>query len=151
MSKKTGSAKARNSAARLFAVQAVYQAMSLQKRPMHLIEEYLNHNVGIDLEQDGNDENQMVTPDQTLFKSIMAGVDGRREELETFIKPHLPNFDEKEMLLKSVLLCGAYELLAHTDLDRPLLISEYLHITKAFYDGAESKLVNAVLDKIAVK
>ena len=78
----------------------------------------------------------------------MAGVDGRREELETFIKQHLPNFDDKELLLKSILLCGAYEILAHSDLDRALVISEYLHVAKAFFDGAESKLINAVLDKI---
>ena len=145
--KKTGSAKARNSSARLFAVQAIYQSLQLQKRPMALVDEYLSHNVGMDLSQDG-DVSEMVSPDETLFKSIMAGVDGRRDELEMFIKPHLPNFDDKEMLLKSILLCGAYEILSHTDLDRALVISEYLHIAKAFFDGAESKLVNAVLDKI---
>lgn len=146
--KKTGSAKARNSAARLFAVQAIYQAMQLQKRPMHLVDEYLAHNVGMDLSQDDVDVSEMVSPDETLFKSILAGVDGRRDELELFIKPHLANFDEKEMLLKSIILCGAYEILSHTDLDRALVISEYIHISKAFFDGAESKLVNAVLDKM---
>jgi N utilization substance protein B len=146
MSKKTGSAKARNTSARLFAVQALYQSIHSAKRPMSLVEEYLNFNVGMDLDQDG-EISEMVTPDETLFKSIMAGVDGRRDELDGFIKQHLPNFEEKDLLLKSILLCGSYELLAHTDLDKALVVSEYLHITKAFYGGTESKLVNAVLDK----
>jgi transcription antitermination protein NusB len=130
-------------------VQALYQSLHLGKRPMSMVEEYLQHNVGMDLSQDG-DVCKMVSPDETLFKSIIAGVDHRYDELESFIKPRLPNFDEKELLLKAILLCGAYEIMAHTDLDRALLISEYLHVTKAFYDGAEAKLVNAVLDKIGI-
>ena len=148
--KKTGSAKARNSSARLFAVQALYQALHSDKRPMSMVEEYLKHNVGMDLTgEDAPEPSPMVTPDETLFKSIMAGVDSRYDELIGFIKLHLPNFDDKELLLKSILLCGAYEILAHTDLDKALLISEYIHVTKAFFEGAESKLVNAVLDSLS--
>lgn len=147
--KKTGSAKARNSSARLFAVQALYQSLHSGKRPMVMVDEYLKHNIGMDLTgEDAPEPSPMVTPDETLFKAIMAGVDNRADELIGFIKLHLPNFDDKELLLKAVLLCGAYEILAHRDLDKALVISEYIHVTKAFFDGAESKLVNAVLDKL---
>jgi N utilization substance protein B len=39
--------------------------------------------------------------------------------------------------------------LAHHDIDVPVIISDYLDITHAFYEGSESKLVNGVLDQIS--
>ena len=48
----------------------------------------------------------------------------------------------------SIMLCGAYELMVHSDIDAPIVISDYLHVTHAFYDQGEHALVNAVLDSI---
>ena len=58
---------------------------------------------------------------------------------------------EHEALIYSILICGAAELLAHLDIDAPVIINEYLDVTHAFYDTGESKLVNGVLDAIAGK
>ena len=44
---------------------------------------------------------------------------------------------------------GALELISREDLDAPILITEYVHIAEAFFEGPEPKLVNAVLDRIA--
>jgi transcription antitermination protein NusB len=55
---------------------------------------------------------------------------------------------QPEALLRSVLLCGAYEMLAHLDIDAPLLIAEYQAVTEAFFDESEIKLVHAVLDRL---
>lgn len=139
----SGSKKARSTSARLFAVQAVYQSLRNGNRPIALLDEYLNHNVGMDLEG-----GEMVSPDEALFKSILAGVSNRSEELNEILKARLSSSDT-ESLLKSILLCGVYELIGHSDIDKPIVISDYINIAHGFYEGAEPKLVNGVLDAVA--
>jgi hypothetical protein len=56
---------------------------------------------------------------------------------------------EIEPLLRSVLFCGICELLVHTDIDHPIIINDYLHITHAFYEQQQVSFVNGVLDSIA--
>ncbi len=139
----SGSKKARSTSARLFSVQAVYQALQTEKSPISLVNEYLQHNVGMDLE-----DGEMVTPDESLFKSILSGVSNRSEELSDILKARLAT-PEIDSLLKAILLCGIYEILAHTDIDAPIIIADYLNVTHGFYAGSEAKLVNGILDAVA--
>ncbi len=144
-----GSLKARKTAARLFAVQAIYQAIQNKEAPSKLYDEYINHRIGMDLNDDGQDNGQMVEPDQPLFRSLLSGVTERWGDLQQMIKPRLKVSHEIEPLLTAILVCGAYELLAHQDIDSPIIISDYLNITSGFFEGSESKLVNAVLDALS--
>ncbi len=139
----TGSKKARSTSARLFAVQAVYQSLQNGNEPIALLNEYLQHNIGMDL-----DEGEMITPDENLFKSILSGVSNRGEELGQLLKSKMHN-SEPEPLLRAVLLCGAYELAGHTDIDAPIIIADYINVAHGFYEGPEPKLVNGVLDAVA--
>lgn len=141
-----GSKKAQSSAARLFAVQAVYQSIQNQQSADILVDEYLKHNVDMDLE----DGDVMVRPDGALFRRILEGVGQRREDLENLVKSNTKDPAKSiEPLLLSILLCGAAEILAHHDIDAPIIISDYVDVTHAFYEGSESKLVNGVLDAIS--
>ena len=137
------SRKARQTAARLFAVQAVYQALQLKVSPASLLDEYIQHHVGMDL-----DGQEMVQPDGVLFTGIVKGVDERMTDLQQMIAPRLKNV-AMEPLLAAVLLCGAYELLAHAEIDAPIIISDYIDVTHGFFEGAQPKLVNGVLDALA--
>ena len=139
-----GSLKARKTAARLFSVQAIYQAIQNKVAPSKLYDEYISHRIGMDLE-----EGQMVEPDRPLFRSILSGVTERWGDLEQIIRPRLKVSNEIEPLLTAILLCGAFELLAHKDIDSPIIISDYLNITSSFFESSEPKLVNAVLDALA--
>lgn len=149
MAKLTGSKKARATSARLFAVQAVYQAIQLGVSPSTLAGEYLEHNVGMNLE--GNDFGgaEMVSPDGHLFKSILAGVSSCADDIQAVLQQRVKPESQPESLLQAILVCGIYEILAHQDIDAPIIISDYLNIAHGFYEGAESKLVNAVLDTTA--
>jgi N utilization substance protein B len=64
------------------------------------------------------------------------------------ITPRL-NSRSLEPLLTAILVCGTYELLAHPEIDAPIIISDYLHVTHGFFEGSESKLVNGILDALA--
>lgn len=159
--KKTGSQKARNSAARLLAVQAVYQMHKNDQDAESIIREFLEHRIGTDADGD-----EMVTPDQDHFALVVRGVHEHIEQLTEMIaqnrsqklqKAKTDDADEvespapiakKEPLLQAVMLCGAFELMVLQAIDFPVIISDYLHVTQAFYEDGESKLVNGLLDSI---
>lgn len=134
-------------AARLMAVQAVYQ-IALNKKPAPLVvDEYLflRKNMEIDGET-------MMEPDESLFKAIVLGVMERHEDLITIVHANRPLKEGQvyadEPLLLAVMLCGAYELIAHQDIDYPIVISSYVNVAKSFFSGHEPSLINGVLDSI---
>lgn len=150
--KPEGSQKARRSAARLAAVQGVYQIIAADQSARAVVEDFRVHPPG-----EWGEGERMVTPDPELMTAIIGGVEQRRADLEQLVSgaqkrstgtADAPIPAPSEPLLLSVMLCGAYELLAHHEIDAPLVISEYLNVTHAFFDQGESKLVHAVLDKI---
>lgn len=138
------SASARRSAARLMGAQAVYQILIDNQAAGAVVPEYLAHRAGMEI-----DGETMVEPDAALFSSIVQGVEGRRGDLEALIAANRPADKAKsEPLLQAILLCGAYELLSCPETDAPVIISDYIDIAKAFFDGKEPGLVNGVLDSI---
>jgi len=147
---KTGSQKARKAAARLLAVQAVYQILSNKQSPEDVIAEFLEYRAGgIDIDGD-----ELVTPDSYLFRDIVEGVFHHFDQLHEMVQANRGAKDmEKtsksaEPLLHALFLCGSFELMVHQSIDAPIIINDYLHAARAFYDDAEVKLVNAVLDGV---
>ena len=145
---KKGSQKARNSAARLLAVQAVYQMINGEQSAQEIITEFMLHRVGVDVDGD-----ELVQPEAVLFKDVVLGVSDNIEQLQTLVQANRgDNKGDKivktEALLHSIFLCGSFELMAHQTIDFPIVISDYLHVSHAFYEKNEAKLVNALLDSV---
>ena len=140
------SANAKSVSARLRAVQALYQADQNKQSMRIVLDEYLRHRS--DMEIDGQ---KLVAPDGALLKKILFGVDERRAELESIVDANL-NKDaqdrEVEPLLRSILICGTYELLIK-EVDAPIVINDYLNVGHSFYDRNEVALINGVLDSIS--
>ena len=142
------SSNARNSAARLAAVQALYQIKGNSEPVELVIEEYCQHRLGKPI-----DGEETILADSLLFKRILKGVAEHIVIIEEMLVSALTKDGQQravpaEPLLNSILICGAYELMSHQDIDAPILIDDYLNITHAFYDQGEHKLVNAVLDRV---
>lgn len=144
---KTGSQKARNSAARLMAVQTVYQMHKNDQDAETAIKEFLEHRAGIDVDGD-----EMVTPDQDHYALVVRGVTEHQGQLNEMIILNRGekggNTQKTEPLLQAIFLCGAFELMVLQAIDYPVIISDYLNVSHAFYDEGEAKLVNALLDSI---
>lgn len=141
-----GSAKARNTAARLVAAQCVYDMIITGHTAIESLEGYRDHRMNEPLEGI-----EFVPADFELLSKIVQGVENRREELVTMVQGALDQRQgqsQPEALLRAVLLCGAYEMLAHAEIDAPLLIAEYMAVAQGFFDDGETKLVNAVLDRL---
>jgi N utilization substance protein B len=139
------SAKARKMSARLLAVQAVYQASLNEQDLKSAAKEYLEYRVGMEI-----DGEEIVEPDKVLFSAILAGVDERRNDLGDIIAANIKDGGDKaEVLIKAILMCAAFELLAHHDIDSPIIINDYVNVAHTFFEKGEVSLINAILDKVS--
>ena len=135
------------SAARLAAVQALYQHAMEPGDLNALIDEFHRHRLGREIE-----DVEYVDADVALFDDIVRGTVARGEEIDTRLTARLaegwslPRLD-KTML--QILRAGAYELIARADVTVGTVINEYLDVTHAFFDAREAKFVNGLLDAVA--
>ncbi len=149
MSKKPSGATARG-AARLLAVQALYQMEIRGGTADATIMEFLQHRTEI-VDED-EDRKVRLEADKALFADLVSGVSKSREELMKIIDGCLDSKTSAvrlEPLLRAILMAGAYELRSRSDIPAKATISEYMHLTDAFFDAKEPGLVNAVLDRLA--
>jgi len=137
-------------AARLMAVQALYQLEMRGGSADATIMEFLQHRTEI-VDED-EDTTFHLDADRALFADLVSGVSKSREDLGAALDGSLDGGSGSarlEPLLRAILLAGAYELRSRDDIPAKVAISEYVHLTDAFFDGKEPGLVNAVLDRLA--
>ena len=134
-------------AARLAAVQALYQMELSSHGADAVVREFLRHRFG-----DQVDDNLIANADPAFFGQIVRGVTDERDELDDMVAAVLSadlGVDRLETVLKVVLRAGAYELSSCLDVPVRVIISEYVDIADAYFGSRETGLANAVLDRIA--
>lgn len=144
----TASTRSRSrSAARLAAVQALYQ-QEMEGTPLsRLIKEFHDHRLGARIE-----DAQYHDAERDFFDDIVAGVDARKSEIDEAIAARLASGWSLERLdrpMRAILRAGTYELIARPDVPVGSVISEYVDVAHAFFDKKESGFVNGLLDSIA--
>jgi N utilization substance protein B len=133
------------SAARLAAVQALYQIEQGGGSTTEVIEQFLRHRMG----GEGGVE---VKHDTTLFSAIVRGVAERAADIDRMLASALAEgwtLERLEIVLRCVLRAGAYELMARERMPARAAINEYVELAHAFYSGAEPGMVNGILDRLA--
>ena len=133
-------------AARLLAVQALYQ-MDIAKTPLeNIIKEFVSHR--LDVSMDGVD---MPEGDAAYFEKILRGVVENQTPIDRQIDDclsenwHLARLDST---LRAILRCGVFELTYGGDAPTGVLVSQYTDIAHAFFDGPEGGMANALLDRV---
>jgi N utilization substance protein B len=140
----------RRGAARLAAVQALYQMELTGALADRVLREFANYRFYP--QQDSADDEQPAETDRELFDAIVRGGEAQREELDALISPALASgwtLERMDRVLRATLRAGAYELLARPQTPARVVISEYVEVANAFYEGKEPGFVNGVLDRIA--
>jgi N utilization substance protein B len=135
------------SAARLAAVQALYQMAITGAGADAVVQEFLRHRLGAQWSKSA-----IGVADRTLFAELVRGVAGVSDELDDMIAAVLTDqhdVDRLETVLKVVLRAGAFELANRLDVPVPVTIYEYVQVAEAFYDKKGTSLANAVLDRLA--
>jgi N utilization substance protein B len=134
-------------AARLAAVQALYQLEMEGTELARLLDEFHRHRLGAEIEGD-----QYADAEVAFFDDTVRGVAARREEIDTLLAAKLAEGWSLERLDKTmlqILRAGAWELLARADVPTASTISEYVDVAHAFFEAREAKFVNGVLDAVA--
>ncbi len=142
------SARARSrSAARLAAVQALYQR-EMENTPVpSLLHEFHHHRLGATIEGAQYEEAEV-----DFFDDVVAGVGAREAELDALIASKLAkdwSLHRLDRPMRQILRAGTYELVARIDVATGTVISEYVDVAKAFYDKKEAAFVNGLLDAVA--
>ena len=140
MEKKAGgSARGARRAARLAAVQALYQLEMNEATTQQVIAEFQTLRLAADADRD-------------LFADVVAGTMTRLPELDAEIGRLLAegwSFERLERVLRAILRAGTYELLVRLDVPPRVAINEYVEIAHSFFGGREPNLVNGLLDRLA--
>ncbi len=135
------------SAARLAAVQALYQ-LEMEQTPLTaLLDEFHMHRLGAEIEDD-----QYIEADVAFFDDVVRGVAARLDEIDGRLADRLAqgwSIARLDRTMLQILRAGAYELLARQDISVSIVINEYLDVAHAFFDDREAKFVNGLLDAIA--
>jgi len=135
------------SAARLAAVQALYQQEMEGTAVASLLHEFHHHRLGATI-----DGVEYADAEVDFFDDLVKGVDARRAELDLLIASKLAedwSLTRLDRPMRQILRAGAYELLARADVPTGSIISEYVDVAKAFYDKREAGFVNGLLDAVA--
>ena len=142
MNKRTQS----RSAARLAAVQALYQHEMEATPVAKLIHEFHMHRIGATIE-----DAEYADADVEFFDDIVKGTLARSAEIDAAIVARLASGWSMERLdrtMKAILRAGAYELMARSDVPIGAVVSEYVDVAKAFFDAREAGFANGLLDAI---
>ena len=135
------------SAARLAAVQALYQ-WQMEATPLaRLLDEFHQHRLGREIE-----DAQYADAEVAFFDDVVSGVLARQDEIDALLTERLATGWSLERLDKTmlqILRAGTYELLARADIPTGTAISEYVDVAHAFFDEREAKFVNGLLDAVA--
>jgi transcription antitermination protein NusB len=135
------------SAARLAAVQALYQQDMEGTPTARLLKEFHDHRLGATIE-----DAKYHAAERDFFDDIVTGAEARREEIDALISERLAEgwaIERLDRPMRAILRAGAYELVARADVPVGSVISEYVDVAHAFYDKRESGFVNGLLDAIA--
>lgn len=134
-------------AARLAAVQALYQ-MDVGETPL---EDTLAQ-FGTRFANPFVDGEEYLVPDADYFGQIVKGVLKHQVQIDPLVDTTLADgwpVARIDATMRAVLRAGAFELLHKPDVPVNVVITEYVDVAKAFFDGAEAGMVNGVLDRIA--
>ncbi|HSG95123.1 MAG TPA: transcription antitermination factor NusB [Afifellaceae bacterium] len=134
-------------AARLAAVQALYQMDIAGTSLPAVVAEFEAHRL------DGDVEGEALRPaDAGFFGSLVSGVVDRQREIDPVIHKALPAgwpLKRIDVTLRAILRCGVFELRQREDIPARVVITEYVDVARAFFETDEPGLVNAVLDNVA--
>jgi transcription antitermination protein NusB len=132
----------RRTAARVLAVQALYQIDMSGADPAEVIKEFRRHRV-----EGGKD-----APDAKLFAGIVAGGGTRQAEIDALLRPALAEgwaLERLDAVMRSLLRAAIAELMEQTETPARVILNEYIQVAHSFFPAKETGFINGVLDRLA--
>ncbi|NOZ42463.1 MAG: transcription antitermination factor NusB [Alphaproteobacteria bacterium] len=142
---KAGSAA--RSAARLGAVQALYQIEMTWDSAGNIVAEFIDHRLGEIIEGD-----HYAAADKVFFNILVRDAGERMAEIDDHVTGVLAKgwtLKRIEPVARAILRAGICELITRPDVPTAVVINEYIDVAKAFFDDSTPGFINGVLDKLA--
>jgi N utilization substance protein B len=137
----------KRSAARLAAVQALYQMDIRGSSVVEVLAEFEAHWIGQEIEGV-----EYTAAEEPFFRDLVGGVVREQRSIDPKVDQALADgwpLKRVDAIMRAIMRAGVYELLHRQDIPPKVTISEYVDAAHAFLDRDEAGMVNAVLDKIA--
>jgi N utilization substance protein B len=137
------------SQARLAAVQALYQMDLAETDLSAVIAEFKAHRLGLEAEN-----GTAAQADLDHFARVLQGVVKVQREIDPLIDQQLAQgwrLARIDSILRAILRAATFELTELAEVPARVIISEYIEVAHAFFEGDESRVVNGVLDGVARK
>jgi N utilization substance protein B len=134
-------------AARLAAVQALYQMEITGVKVAAVVREFREHRLG-----ETTELGPFEHADEAWFERLVEGVVGEWRAFDEQIVTRLASgwkMDRLDPIVRACLRCGAYELLREPEVPVAVVIDEYVRVVRAYHDGPEGGFVNGLLDRLA--
>lgn len=134
-------------AARLAAVQALYQMDIGGTGVLEVVAEYETHRLGQELDGD-----TYLKADPSWFRSIVSGVVRDQTKIDPLVRSALQedwSLSRLDSTLRAILRAGTFEILERKDVPIAVIVTEYVEIARAIFSDEEPRIVNAVLDRLA--
>lgn len=139
--------RALSAAARIYAVQALFQMEAADQSADRVVREFANWRIGVDY-----DEGTSPEADEDLFGRIVDGAVNWQARIDQMTDRALVAkwpIGRIDPVLRALFRAAGAELVA-ADTPPRVVISEYVSVADAFFpDGREARFVNAVLDHMA--
>lgn len=136
----------RRAAARLAAVQALYQMDLTGKGLPDILAEFESFWIGREIEGE-----TYLPAEKALFRQLVEGVLAHQRTLDPKVDQLLNAgwpLKRIESVMRAILRAGAFELMMSEGVPVKVVISEYANIAHAFFEREEVAMVNAVLDRL---
>ncbi len=134
-------------AARFFAVQALFQMEAGDDPLGKVLEEFETWRIGKEL-----DGAPVSDADRTLFRALVKGAIRHQTRIDRLTDHALKEtwpLGRIDPTLRAIFRAGGAELI-ETDTPIPVVIAEYVEIARDFFpEGREPAMVHAVLDRVA--
>jgi len=147
--KKTANAR---SAARLAAVQALYQMDMAGTEINAIIEEFTHFRLQGRNAEDEGQAVELADADQIYFSELVRGAVRRQRDIDPMVDQKLATgwrLVRVDSTLRAILRVAVYELMERIDVPARVVINEYINVAHAFFSEDQPKVVNGVLDQLA--
>lgn len=134
-------------AARLAAVQALYQIELSGVAPDLVVSEFVAHRLGRSI-----DGESAKPADRLHFANLVRGVSRRAADLDQLVVDVLAEgwtLKRLGALLRALMRAAAFELLEINDVPARVVIDEYVELAASFFAEREPAFVNGALDRLA--
>jgi N utilization substance protein B len=128
-------------------VQALYQMDMTAIDVKRIIAEFEAHRFGQEIEEGW----QYRDAEAEFFRDLVEGVVREQLTIDPLIDKHLAEgwrLYRVDSILRAILRGGAYEMLKRKDVPARVVITEYVDLAHAFFEGDEPKVVNGILDRL---